>query len=59
MWKVILKKEVKNAVCLPSTFFSSFHCFALFGILLKGMVGSCLLSTDELLTPDIDGVMAL
>ena len=26
-------------------------------MLLKGVVESCLLSKDELLTPDIDGVM--
>ena len=28
-------------------------------VLLKGMVESCLLSKDEPLTPDIDGVIAL
>ena len=48
-----------NTVCLPSTnlFFSHFPFYTLLGMLLKGMVGSCLLSKDELLTPDIDGVM--
>ena len=40
-------------------FFSIFMFYALFGMLLKGMVENSLLSKDELLTPDIDGVMAV
>ena len=40
-------------------FFSIFFFNALFGMLLKGMGERFLLSKDEPLTPDIDGVMAL
>ena len=40
-------------------FFSIFTFYALFGMLSKGMVKSFLLSEDESLTPNIDGVMAL
>ena len=40
-------------------FFSIFFFYALFGMLLKGMGERFLLSKDEPLTPDIDGVMAL
>ena len=39
--------------------FFYFHFYALFGMLSKGMGGRFLLSKDEPLTPDIDGVMAL
>ena len=39
--------------------FFYFHFYALFGVLLKGMGERFLLSKDEPLTPDIDGVMAL
>ena len=48
-------------VCLPSAklFFSIFIFYAWFGVLLKGMGESFLLSKDEPLTSDIDGVMAL
>ena len=48
-------------VCLGSrdSVFLCFHFYVLIGILLKGIIGSCLLSKDELLTPDIDGVMVL
>ena len=48
-------------VCLGSTniFFSIFICYAWFGMVSKGMVESFLLSKDEPLTPNIDGVMAL
>ena len=45
------------SVCPLQNYYYFFH--ALLGILLKGMVGSCLLSKDALLVPDIDGVMAL
>ena len=38
-------------------FYFIFH--ALFGMLLKGMGERFLLSKDEPITPDIDGVMAL
>ena len=53
--------ENVDTVCLPSTklFFSVFVFSALFDMLLKGMVESCLLSEDELLTPNIDEVMAV
>ena len=47
-------------VCLPWTnIFLCFHFYVLFGVLLEGMVDSSLLSKDELLTPNIDGVMTL
>ena len=47
-------------VCLGSTnIFFFFQFYACFGILSKGMVESFLLSKDEPLTPNIDGVMAL
>ena len=48
-------------VCLGSRniFFSIFIFYALFGVLLKGTGERFLLSKDEPLTPDIDGVMAL
>ena len=51
--------ENVDTVCLPSTklFFSVFVFSALFDMLLKGMVESCLLSEDELLTPNIDEIM--
>ena len=39
--------------------FLYFHFYVLIGVLLKDIVESCLLSKNELLTPDIDGVMAL
>ena len=40
-------------------FFSIFIFYAWFGMLSKGMGKSFLLSEDEPLTPNIDGVMAL
>ena len=40
-------------------FFSVFIFYARFGMLLKGMGESFLLSEDEPLTPNIDGLMAL
>ena len=40
-------------------FFSIFIVFVRFGMLLKGMGESFILSKDEPLTPNIDGVMAL
>ena len=46
------------SVC-PGLIFFVFSFFVLFGVLLTGMVNSSLLLKDELLTPDIDGVMAL
>ena len=45
---------VKKYIC-----FSIFIFHALFGMLLKGVGERFLLSNDEPLTPDIDGVMAL
>ena len=33
--------------------------YVFIGVLLKGMAKNCLLSKDELLTPEIDGGMAL
>ena len=54
-----------TGVCTPyclfvlNKLFLYFHFYALFDLLLKGMVRSCLLSEDELLTIDIDGVIAL
>ena len=48
-----------NCLFALNIFVLVFMLYALFGMLLKGMVGSCLLSKDELLTPDIDGVMTL
>ena len=44
---------------LNTCFFSVFMFYALFGVSLKGMGERFLLSKDEHLTPDIDGVMAL
>ena len=41
------------------TTFLYFHFYVLIGVLLKGIVASCLLSKDELVTPDIDGAMTL
>ena len=48
-------------VCLGSTnnIFSYFQFYAWFGMLSKGMGKSFILSKDEPLTPNIDGVMAL
>ena len=40
-------------------YFFCFHFYARFGTLLKGMGKSFLLSKDEPLTPNIDGVMTL
>ena len=40
-------------------YFFCFHFYALVGMLLKDMDESFLLSKDEPLTPNIDGVMAL
>ena len=40
-------------------FFSIFIFYASFGLLSKGMGESFLLSEDEPLTPNIDGVVAL
>ena len=50
-----------GTVCLGSTnnFFPVFIFYAYFGMLLKGMGESFILSEDEPLTPNIDGVMAL
>ena len=50
-----------HTVRLPSTklFFFLFHFYAWFGMVFKGMGESFLLSKDEPLTPNIDGVMAL
>ena len=48
----ILSVGVKNFVFL-------FSKHVLIGVLLKGMIDSCLLSNDELLTSDIDGVMTV
>ena len=46
--------------CLPWTnFFCIFIFYVLTVVLLKGMGESFLLSEDEPLTPNIDGVMAL
>ena len=53
--------QAKATVCLPWT--NNFFVFSLFyvliGVLLQGMVESCLLSKDELLTPNIDEVMVV
>ena len=47
-------------VCLPWTdIFLYFHFYVLSGVLLEGMLDSSLLSKDEFLTLDIDGVIAL
>ena len=47
-------------VCLGSTnIFFYFQFYAQFGISLRGVGKSFLLSKDELLTPNIDGVMVL
>ena len=44
-----------RTVCLGSTnFFFYFHFYAYFGMLLKGMGESLILSEDEPLTPNID-----
>ena len=53
--------SLQRTVCLGSTnnFFSYFHVYAYFGMLLNGMGESFILSEDEPLTPNIDGVMAL
>ena len=47
------------SVCPGLIFFCTFIFYVLFGVLLEGVVDSSLLSKDELLTPDIDEVMAL
>ena len=41
------------------TYFCIFIVYVLIGVLLKDMVESCLLSKDELLTPNIGKVMAV
>ena len=49
-----------DTVCLGSTnIFFYFHFYARFGMLSKGMGESFILSEDEPLTPNIDGVMTL
>ena len=55
------KDDVHATVRLGWTklFFSIFMFYAGFGMVLKGMGESFLLSKDEPLTPNIDGVMAL
>ena len=40
-------------------FFCIFVFYVSIGVLLKGMIKSCLLSKDEALTPNIDKVMAV
>lgn len=52
---------VLNTVCLGSRniFFCIFIFYVSSGVELKGMVESSLLSEDEPLNRDIDGVMAL
>ena len=47
------------SVCPGLITFLYFHFYVLIGVLLKGMVESCLLFNDELLTPNIDEVMAV
>ena len=51
--------KVILSVCPQQNYFFIFYFSALFGMLLKGMGESFLLSEDKPLTPDIDGVMAL
>ena len=55
------KENPPLTVCLPWTnhflYFDFFY--VLTGVLLQGMVESCLLSKDELLTTNIDKVMAV
>ena len=46
-------------VGLGSIFFLYFDFYVLIGMLLEGIVGSCLLSKDELLTPNIYEVMVV
>ena len=46
-------------VCPGLILFLYFHCYVSIDVVLKSTVESCLLSKDEPLTPDIDGVMAL
>ena len=41
------------SVCLGLITFWYFHFYVFIGVLLKGVVGSCLLSKDDLLTPNI------
>ena len=55
------RRRCTHTVCLGSTnnFFPIFICYAYFDMLLKGMGESFILSEDEPLSPDIDGVMAL
>ena len=49
-----------STVCLPWTnIFLYFHFYVLIVVLLKDMGETFLLSKDEPLTPNIDGVMAL
>ena len=45
------------AVCLAYLIFSIFIFYVSTVVVLKGMVESCLLSKDELLTPNIDEVV--
>ena len=46
-------------VCSQQNYvFLIFICYALVGMLPKGLVESCPLSSDEILILDIDGVMA-
>ena len=57
-----LELEDENlTVCLGSIniYFFYFHFYACFGMLSTGMGESFLLSEDEPLTPNIDGVIAL
>ena len=47
------------SVCLGLITLLYFHFYVLIGVLLKGVVKSCLLSKDELLTPNIDEDMTV
>ena len=58
LWMLGLLQARIATVCL-GCFFSIFIIHVLFGMLLKDMVKSSLLSKDELLTPNIDKVMGV
>ena len=47
------------SICPRLICFCIFNFYVLFGLVLEGVVESCLLSKDELLTPNIDEVMVV
>ena len=58
-WDIIEMFVHILSVCPQQNYFFYFRFYACFGVLLKGMVESCLLSEDEPLTLNIDRVVAL